>query len=135
MTNLLSANPVPAGKRFIAFQDQDNNPAVFSLGQDSTLNLIITQHGTPTRVDFGALCKFSGKVLAFDVQQNLDTSLSIVAATDAGNNLCNVYVLVNMMPVNLLAPQPSSILFAGSSFPVVYDIFLVCPLKIVFFAA
>lgn len=128
MTNLLPANPVPAGKRFAILQDQDTNPAVFSLGEDAVLNLIITQNGAPALIDFGNLCKFSGKILAFDVQQNSDTSLSIVVATDAGQNHCNVYVLVNMMPRQLLSPQPSDILFAGASYPVIFDLFLVSPL-------
>lgn len=125
MTNLLAANPVPAGKRFIAIQDKDANPAVFALGQDSVLNLIINQNGAPSRIDFGALCKFSGKILAFDVQQNIDNSLSIVVASDAGNNLSNIYVLNNVMPADLLTIQPASVLFAGSSYPLVFDIFLV----------
>jgi hypothetical protein len=127
MTNLLPANPVPAGKRFATFQDQDTNPAVFSLGEDAVLNLIITQNGFPTLLDFGSLCNFSGKILAFDVQQNNDTSLSIVVATDAGHSLCNVYVLVNMLPARLLSPQPSDILLAGASYPVIFDLFLVSP--------
>jgi hypothetical protein len=127
MTNLLPANPVPAGKRFATFQDQDTNPAVFSLGEDAVLNLIITQNGFPTLLDFGGLSKFAGKVLSFDVQQNKDTSLSIVVATDAGNNLCNVYVLVGMLPARLFSPQPSDILLAGASYPVIFDLFLVSP--------
>ncbi|GIK05330.1 hypothetical protein Aspvir_009437 [Aspergillus viridinutans] len=124
MTNLLPANPVPAGKRFIGFQDQDSNPAVFSLGEDAVLNLIIAQDGTPSLVNFGSLCNFSGKVLAFDVQQHKDSSLSIVVATDAGKDLSNVYILINMMPAELLKPQPETILFAGNLFPVIYEIFL-----------
>lgn len=127
MTNLLPANPVPAGKQFFAFQDQNSNPAVFSLGEDNILNLITTKNRITSRVDFGALCKLSGKVLAFDIQQNPDNSLSIVVATDAGGSHCNVYTLLNMLPANLLAPLPSSITFAGGTYPIVYDIFLVSP--------
>ncbi|KAI5461885.1 hypothetical protein BGZ63DRAFT_424737 [Mariannaea sp. PMI_226] len=124
MTNLLAANPVPAGQRFVAFRDKDANPAVFALGQDSVLNLIINQNGRPSRVDFGALCKFVGKILAFEVQQNLDNSLSIVVATDAGNKLSSIYILHNVVPADLLTIQPTSVLSAGSSYPLVYEIFL-----------
>jgi hypothetical protein len=125
MTNLLAANPVPAGKQFVAILDKDANPAVFALGEDSVLNLIINQDGNPSRVDFGALCKISGEVLAFGVQQNADSTLSIVMASNAGNNLSNVYILVGVMPADLLTIQPSSVLFAGGSYPLVYDVFLV----------
>ncbi|KAJ3460819.1 hypothetical protein MRS44_011686 [Fusarium solani] len=124
MTNLLAANPVPAGKQFVAILDKDANPAVFALGEDSVLNLIINQDGNPSRVDFGALCKISGEVLAFGVQQNADSTLSIVIASNAGNNLSNVYILVGVMPADLLTIQPSIVLFAGVSYPLVYDVFL-----------
>jgi hypothetical protein len=125
MTNLLPANPVPAGKRFVAFQDQFENPAVLALGEDSKLNLIITDNETPTLVDFGALCKFSGTILAFDIHQNADSTLYIVVASDAGNNKSNLYIVNNLSPSDLAAPPAANIFFAGGSFPVVYDIFLV----------
>lgn len=134
MTNLIPANPIPAGKRFKAFQDQNANPAIFSLGEDAVLNLIITENVTPVQVapvqeDFGQICKFSGAVKAFDLLQNSDMSLSIVVATDAGNNLCNLYILNNIMPSDLLQPDPTKILTAGSTYPLVYDIFLVGDFK------
>ncbi|KAM6506898.1 hypothetical protein FALCPG4_018716 [Fusarium falciforme] len=113
-----------SGKQFVAIQDKDANPAAFALGDDSVLNLIINQDGNASRIDFGALCKFSGKVLAFGVQQNADSAMSIVVASGAGNNLSNVYLLVGVMPADLLTIQPSSVLFAGGSCPLVYDVFL-----------
>jgi len=125
MTNLLPANPVPAGKRFATFQDHNGSAAVFSLGEDAILNLIISLNGFPALLDFGSLCKFSGKVLAFDVQQNSDTTLSIVVATYASSTLCNLYVLVGMMPEKLFAPLPTDIIFAGSTYPLIFDLFLV----------
>jgi hypothetical protein len=126
MTNLLAANPVPAGKRFSVLQDQNSNPAVFSLGEDSKLNLIVNQDGSPTLVDYGALCNITQDVMAFGVQQSpVDQSIFITVVTNAGNNQSALYILVNMTPQNLLTPAPSNIIAVGNLFPQVFDVFLV----------
>ncbi|KAJ6111869.1 hypothetical protein N7523_007930 [Penicillium sp. IBT 18751x] len=125
MTNLLAANPVPAGKHFAVIQDQNSNPAVFSLGEDSKLNLIINQNGAPTLVDYGALCQITKDVQAFSVQQSsVDQSIFITVVADAGQNQSAMYILVNMTPQNLLSPSPSNIIAVGNLFPQVYDVFL-----------
>lgn len=128
MTNLLAANPVPAGKHFSVLQDQNSNPAVFSLGEDSKLNLIINQNGASTLVDYGALCQIMGDVQAFGVQQSsVDQSIFIVVVTKAGQNQSAMYILVNMTPQNLLTPSPSNIIAVGGLFPQIFDVFLVLP--------
>ena len=57
MKNLLAANPVRVGKRFVTIKNQESNPGVVSLGQDSKLNLIIKVDGKPRLVDLGSGCR------------------------------------------------------------------------------
>ena len=67
MKNLLAANLVPVGKRFVAIKDQESNPGVVSLGQDSKLNLQTALGGSWERL--------SENFQPFDVHQ--DTALKL----------------------------------------------------------
>jgi hypothetical protein len=105
MTNYISANPIPAGNRFVAFRDENHDPAVISLGSDNTLNLVITVRGQPTAVD---LVKTSGlfddetKIQAFDVKQSPDLGLNICIVAEGAFGKSDFYLIHNIQPSELL---------------------------------
>lgn len=125
MTNLLPANPVPAGNRFVAIRDADSNPALVSLSQDNKLNLIIKRVGAPKLVDLGSLYGLTTKVLAFDVYQDPELNLWFAIATDAGNNQCNFYLIVNVAAKDVLTPPSGSIVGSEAKYPLIHAIFIV----------
>ncbi|KAL1967189.1 hypothetical protein VTN77DRAFT_3480 [Rasamsonia byssochlamydoides] len=127
MTNLVAANPVPAGSRFVAFKDAKLNPAIFSLGEDQKLNLIIDVDGTSSLVDFGdvsGLAKGNTDVLAFDVQQAPDLSLNICFVTATGNGQCDFWLLHGLTPDGLLKEPAETKIIKGTGLPLVYHIFM-----------
>jgi len=124
MTNLLPANPVPAGNRFVAIKDAQSNPAVVAIGQDQELNLIIQKNGVPVLVDYGKLCGLQGNVLAFDVYQDIYLNLWFVIATDAGNNQSSLYLLVNIPASSILEPSQDSIIKSGLVFNTIHGIYM-----------
>ncbi|PYH76178.1 hypothetical protein BO82DRAFT_359369 [Aspergillus uvarum CBS 121591] len=51
MTNYVATKSVPAGEAFDVFNDIQQRPAVFALGENRVLNLIISTHHEPTKID------------------------------------------------------------------------------------
>jgi len=129
MTNLLPANPVPAGNRFVAIKDANSDAAVLALSQDRKLNLIIKREGIPTLVDYGKLCGLKGNVVAFDVYQDTDLTLWFAIATDAGNGQSNFTVVTNIAASQILIPPQEYIFTSGIAYPAVHGIYMV-PLAI-----
>lgn len=126
MTNLLPANPVSAGNRFVAFKDANSCPALLSLSQNNKLDLIIEQDGVPTLNDFGKIAGLNGAVQAFDAQQGPDLRLNIAIAMDAGNSQSEFCLVFGVDPGDLLGGDLSSNIIRGSSaFPVTHNIFMV----------
>ena len=128
MTNLISANPIPAGNRFIAFRDHNLDPAVFSLSDDQKLNLVITVNGEPNLIDFGntsGLYTKHTKIQAFDVKQAPDSGLNICIATEAIDGRSDFYLIHDIKPSELLKPVAADRIVKGSGFPGTHHIFMV----------
>lgn len=125
MTNLLPANPVPAGNRFVAFRDEDSSPAVFSLSQDHKLNLVISVGGVSSLVDFGKLCGITTDVQAFDMRQGADLKIWIAIEAKAANNMSNFYLVFDLQPNYLLTPPESKIIRGTVPYPEVHGMFMV----------
>ena len=125
MKNLLVANPLPTGKRFVVIKDQESNPGVVSLGQHSKLNLIIKVDGKPRLVDLGSLFGLSGNVQAFGVHQDTDLKILFVVATEAGADESNVYLVASLTPQELLSPPKASIIKSPDSYSKVHGIYMV----------
>lgn len=126
MTNLLPAIPVLAENHFVAFKDKDSYPAVFSLGLNNKLNLIITEDGVPTLTDFGETVGLNGSVQAFDAQQGQDLKLNIAIATDAGGGQSEICLIHGVDPEDLTDGDfKPNIIRASSRFPYVNRIFMV----------
>lgn len=133
MTNLIPANPIPAGNRFVVFKDDNHDPAVFSLGDDQTLNLVITVNGEPTLTDFGnssGLFSKGTKIQAFDVKQAPDLGLNICIATEAGNGKSDFHLIYGIKPNELLKPAKADRIVKGNGFPETHHIFMVSIFKI-----
>ena len=128
MTNLIPANPIPAGNRFVVFEDEDHEPAVFSLGEDQILNLVITVDGEPTLVNFGEVLDIFSegtKIQAFNVKQAPDLSLNLCIATQATNGLSSFHLVHAIKPSELLQSVATEKLVKGENFPVIHHIFMV----------
>ena len=132
MTNLIPANPIPAGNRFVAFKDDNFNPAVFSLGDDGSLNLVMTVHGEPTLTDFGDnshLFSKGTKFQAFDVKQAPDLGLNICVATEASNGQSDFHLIHAIKPSELLHPVEADKVVRGNGFSKIHHIFMVSVFK------
>lgn len=128
MTNYATINPVPAGEVFGAFTDHTNQPAVMSLSEDNILYLIISKNDKVTRFDFGkssGIVKEGRKVLAFAVQQALDSTLDICMAVDKPTPGCHFYLLHSIKSEDLLHPIPSNKIIDAVNFPIVKHIYMV----------
>lgn len=128
MTNYVAANPVSAGEAFGVFHDQQWQPAVFALGEDSILSLIITVGREPKKFDFAKLSGLFSvdvKVQAFAVLQAPDGSLDICIATKASDTTSNFYLLHNITLDEILGTMPSAKVIQGV-FPTVDHIYMVC---------
>ena len=125
MTNLISANPVPAGSRFVAIKDENSMPAVFALGQDKKLNLIVNRAGVPTLVDFGSACKIAGTISAFDVRQetNLRVHVAVASVLENGNN--QLTVAFDLDPSQLDGTADVPLVKSTVTIPTVHSIFMV----------
>ncbi|RAH63727.1 uncharacterized protein BO66DRAFT_476374 [Aspergillus aculeatinus CBS 121060] len=126
MTNYVAANPVPAGEAFGVFHDQQWQPAVFALGEDSILSLIITAGREPKKFDFAKLSGLFSvdvKVQAFAVLQAPDGSLDICIATKASDTTSNFYLLHNITLDEILGTMPSAKVIQGV-FPTVDHIYM-----------
>ncbi|PYI24824.1 hypothetical protein BO86DRAFT_433701 [Aspergillus japonicus CBS 114.51] len=126
MTNYVAANPVPAGESFGVFHDQQWQPAVFALGEDSILSLIITVGREPQKYDFAKLSGLFSqdvKVQAFAVLQATDGSLDICIATEASNTTSNFYLLHNITLDEIPGTVPSAKVIQGT-FPTVDHIYM-----------
>ncbi|PYH40187.1 uncharacterized protein BP01DRAFT_410995 [Aspergillus saccharolyticus JOP 1030-1] len=126
MTNYVAANPVPAGENFGVFHDQQWQPAVFALGEDHILSLIITVDREPKKYDFA---KISGlfsqevEVQAFAVLQAPDSSLDICIATKASDTTSNFYLLHHITLDEIPGTVPSAKVIQGV-FPTVDHIYM-----------
>lgn len=128
MTNYVAANPVPAGENFGVFHDKDWQPAVFALGEDGILSLIITVGREPTKINFtkaSGLFSEDVKVQAFAVLQAPDSSLDICIATEASDTTSNFYLLHHITLDEIPGTMPSAKVIQGV-FPTVRHIFMVC---------
>ncbi|KAI5926244.1 hypothetical protein F4810DRAFT_586578 [Camillea tinctor] len=126
MTNYVAANPVPAGQNFGVFHDKNLQPAVFALGEDGILNLIITIGREPSKVDFGkasALFPEDTEVQAFAVLQSPDSSLDICIATKATDTTSNFYLLHHITLDEIPGTMPSAKVIHGV-FPTVDHIYM-----------
>lgn len=124
MKSLLAANPVPVG-RVVAIKDQESNPGVVSLGQDSKLNLTIKIYGKLRLVDLGSMFGLSGNVQASDIHQDTDLKLWFVVATEIGVDKSNDYLVANLTPQELLSPPRASIIKSPDSYSRVHSISMV----------
>ncbi|KAL4984975.1 hypothetical protein BDW68DRAFT_193269 [Aspergillus falconensis] len=116
MTNYVAANPVPAGEHFAVFNDIQQQPAVFSLGDNGVLNMIITANREPTRYDFAKQSNLFPKdvqVQAFAVQQAPDSSLDICIATKASDKESDFYLLHHITLDEITGTIPSAKLTHG----------------------
>ncbi|KAK3319974.1 hypothetical protein B0T19DRAFT_404506 [Cercophora scortea] len=102
MTSLLPADRVPVGNHFIAFKDENSNPALFSLSNNGTLNLIMEDEGEPTLYNFGESLGLEGTVLAFDVQQSLDLTLNIAVVVQGTDGKRSFHLVRRTPPGELL---------------------------------
>ncbi|KAM0095802.1 hypothetical protein ACP6JD_000612 [Aspergillus fumigatus] len=135
MTNYVAANPVPAGENFGVFHDKDWQPAVFALGEDGILSLIITVGREPTKINFtkaSGLFSEDVKVQAFAVLQAPDSSLDICIATEASDTTSNFYLLHHITLDEIPGTMPSAKVIQGV-FPTVHHIFMALPLVMVAF--
>ncbi|KDQ53519.1 hypothetical protein JAAARDRAFT_209881 [Jaapia argillacea MUCL 33604] len=124
MVNMVSANPIPAGNRFFAFNDENLNPAVLSHSQDNKLELVLEVDGTAQLFDFGQICGLSGDVQAVGLLQDADLNVWIAVATDAGNSLSNLYLIINLQPSALLAPPSDSIIKSSDTFAEIHGLYM-----------
>ena len=132
MTNYIPANPIPAGKRFVAFKDTNLDPAVFSLGDDDTLNLVITVNNEPTLTDFGdisGLFAKGTKIQAFDVKQAPDLTLNICIATETGSARSDFHLIHGIKPSELRDPINADRVIKGNGFNEIHHIFMVRMLR------
>ncbi|KAF7175180.1 hypothetical protein CNMCM7691_006584 [Aspergillus felis] len=135
MINYVAANPVPAGENFGVFHDKEWQPAVFALGEDGILSLIITVGREPTKIDFArasGLFSQDVKVQAFAVLQAPDSSLDICIATEASDTTSNFYLLHHITLDEIPGTMPSAKVIQGF-FPTVHHIFMALPLVMVAF--
>lgn len=122
---------MPAGENFGVFYDQTFQPAVFALGEDGILNLIITIGREPTKVDFGeasALFPKDVQVQAFAVLQAPDSSLDICIATKATDTTSDFYLLHHITLDEIVGTMPSAKVTHGV-FPTVDHIYMVCSMS------
>jgi hypothetical protein len=124
MTNLLPANPVPAGNRFVAIKDAHSDPAVLALSQDNHLNLIIKQDGVPILVNYGQRCGLKSNVVAFDVFQDTDLTLCLAIATDAGNGYSHLTIVANLPASQILSPPQQSIFNTEATYSTIHGIYM-----------
>ncbi|PVF91371.1 hypothetical protein CPB86DRAFT_878560 [Serendipita vermifera] len=122
MTNLVSANPIPAGYRFFAFNDEHLHPAVLSHSEDHKLNLVLEVDGVPQLFDFGDICKLSGKIQAVALAQDSDLNIWAAVATDSGDGFSDLYLIVNLRPNELLDPPAANIIKASNRYPQIHGL-------------
>ncbi|RAL09112.1 uncharacterized protein BO97DRAFT_459557 [Aspergillus homomorphus CBS 101889] len=126
MTNYVAANPVPAREHFAVFNDIQQQPAVFALGENGVLNLVITTNREPTRFDFAqqsGLFPEDVQVQAFAVLQAPDSSLDICIATKASDKESNFYLLHHITLDEITGTMPSAKVTHGL-FPTVDHIYM-----------
>lgn len=103
MTQQVAAIAVPNSSRFVTVKDEIGNPMVFSLGTDQKIYLVKTNKaGKRVLIDFGTLLRLvdSYKVYAFDVAQNVDSTLYIILATEDPTSGSDLIVLSPFKPVD-----------------------------------
>lgn len=131
ITNLISANPVPASNRFFAFTDEQNNPAVLSHSQDNKLDLIINVDGKPQLKNLGEIWGLSGAVQACALLQDTEKSVFIAVATDAGDEKSRLYLIYNTKPADLLTYDADKIVEGSDLFPKIHGIYMVSHLSLI----
>ncbi|KAJ8212576.1 hypothetical protein LV164_002350 [Aspergillus fumigatus] len=105
---------------------EDWQPAVFALGEDGILSLIITVGREPTKINFtkaSGLFSEDVKVQAFAVLQAPDSSLDICIATEASDTTSNFYLLHHITLDEIPGTMPSAKVIQGV-FPTVRHIFM-----------
>lgn len=128
MKNLIPAETIPAGDHFVAFRDNNSDPAVLTLGSDHKLNLVTTINGTPSWTDFGKssnLFSEGTNIQAFDLKQAPDLGLNICITTEAGNGHSDFCLIHGIKPSELLRTVASERIIRGKGFPEVYHIYMV----------
>ncbi|KDQ56881.1 hypothetical protein JAAARDRAFT_179577 [Jaapia argillacea MUCL 33604] len=124
MVNMVSANPIPAGNRFFAFNDENLNPAVLSHSQDNKLELVLEVDGTAQLFDLGKICGLSGDVQAVGLLQDANLNVWIAVATDAGDSLSNLCLIINLQPSALLDPPAASIIKSADAFTKIHGLYM-----------
>lgn len=125
MTNLLPANPIQPGRRFVAFNDAQGHPAVFALSADHKLNLFIIQDGKYAFIEFNTLWQLPSEITSFDMRQATDGSVYLVVASKSSDTTSSVHIVSDVRPEDLGMPLLSKVISAGSKYPSVYEIYLV----------
>jgi hypothetical protein len=102
MMQHVAAVAVPNSSRFVTVKNHDGSPMVFSLGTDKRLYLIINNRdGQRILMDFGYdLLRLDKdyKVYAFDVAQDIDSTLYIILATEDQSSGSDLIVLTPFKP-------------------------------------
>ncbi|KAK6526111.1 hypothetical protein TWF281_011148 [Arthrobotrys megalospora] len=124
MTNLIPANPIPSGNRFVAIKDEDSKLACFSLSDDKKLNLTVNIHGVYSLIDFGKLAGIQADVQAFDVQQSPNLSLDICVATDDGDDKSTLWFFDKVDIESVSESIPGSKVIKSSGLPAVHHLFM-----------
>lgn len=125
LTNLVSANPVPATKQFFVFNDELKHPAILSRSSDDKLELIINIDGRPHLRNLGNIWGLSGHVQACALLQDEDLTVSIAVATGADNGKSQFYLIHNVKPADLLNYASDNIAKASDLFPEIHGIYIV----------
>ncbi|KAH8586882.1 hypothetical protein B0O99DRAFT_700518 [Bisporella sp. PMI_857] len=124
MTNIISANPVPASNRFFAFTDEKTHPSVISHGQDGKLDLIINVNDKPQLKNLGEIWKISGSVRAISLLQDVNLKVWIAVATDAGGGKSRFYLIYDVKPTALLSYSKDNIVEASDLLPEIHGIYM-----------
>ena len=128
MKNLIPAETIPSGDHFVAFKDDNSDPAVLTLGSDHKLNLVMTTNGEPTYTDFGkstGLFSQGTDIQAFDVKQAPDLGLNVCITTKGSSGQSDFLLIHGIKPNELLKPVALEKVIRGNGFPEVYHIYMV----------
>ncbi|RYN85351.1 hypothetical protein AA0120_g8807 [Alternaria tenuissima] len=119
--NYVSAQAVPAGKRFFAFADELGAPAILSLSSDGVLNIFKQDKGRLDSRDFGALCGVTGTIVALAATQCSDSTVCIAFAARTSHG-SQVTILPMIETASLFTPDRNKLVSSVENLPLVHDI-------------